>query len=167
MNAPSKTGSDAVAAWDVLIKEIDETLCRVQRKRRSARRWSQAVFISQVCLIFLTTVLLGIKWGGRDITLANLALITSAGATLMSTIGGYFNFRDRWLEHTRTVGSLRALRGDAELSRLQAKGVVEPEPVEELRNRLREVLGMSMQRWISIKELKPPVTTLSSPTDKT
>jgi hypothetical protein len=139
-----------------LIAEIEDTLSRIQQKRTAVRKRSAAVFLSQVVLIFLTTVLLGLKWSAHAVVLTNIALVTSAGATLMSTIAGYFNYRDRWLEHTRTVGELRGLLGDAKSARLVATGKPEPGPVAELRLRLRRILGESMQRWVEIKYVEPP-----------
>lgn len=146
---------------DHVIVEIEETLSRLQAKRKAAQRRARFVFLTQVVLIFLTTVLLGLSFPGFDQALANAALVTSAGATLTATIAGYFNFRDRWVEHTQTVSQLHGLLGDARALRLNPNGTREQEPATQLRQRLRRVLDESTQRWVGIKYVEPAVPSTS------
>lgn len=140
---------------DRLIAEIQDTLGRVQAKRKSAQKRARSVFLAQVLLIFLTTVLLGLRWPENETALNNAALVTSAGATLVATISGYFNYRDRWVEHTRMASELRGLLGDANALKLTLSGVPEQQSTAELRMRLRRLLDQSTQRWVEIKHVEP------------
>ena len=138
-------------ALTTLEDEVADTLKRTKEKRFRARRNSRNIFLAQASLVFAATICLGISWPAISLGLKNAALIFNSGAALAATISGYYNFRDRWIQHTRTEGELRALQGDLRIyrERSSAEQPVAPE-IEDYRSRLRLILGESMQKWVGI-----------------
>jgi hypothetical protein len=140
-----------------LEKEIADTLSRLQKKRHSAQRNSRNLFLAQAFLVFTATVCLGLAWPAMELALRNAALVFNTAATLTATIAGYFNFRDRWIQHSKTVGELRALQGDLRLFHHNIEGgsPIPPE-LDDYRHRMRAILGESMEKWMAISAAPPP-----------
>jgi hypothetical protein len=93
----------------------------------------------------MTTVLIGMsKTFADQAWLSALALVTSAGITVLSAWDGFFRHRDLWVEKTDSWMSLQNLQSNLQFAKLKTGGSFSPEQVDDFDKRFDRIV---MAEW--------------------
>src|SRR5262245_41007922 len=120
---------------------------RVEKNRRQA---FLAKFLVAV-LGALTTILLGLKsnplFADQDNWFSAVALVLSAGTTVIATWDAFFDHRWLWIRYTSTLVSLYSISDDLEYAAANTNSMPKAE-LDGLYGRLQEALKDTNAAWV-------------------
>jgi hypothetical protein len=132
---------------EFLSKALSEQINSFDLKRKGNRRKALYFKLTVTGLGGITTILLGLQVSGYEPVLRNLALVCSAGVTLLNTWDTFFNHRGLWTRYTATYTELRAIKSDLEYLRQGGDTSFAESKVDQLYDRFQGALNETNAWW--------------------
>lgn len=142
---------------DFLIIHIDERITGFTKRRNDNKHKAQNFHVLVTFLGTLGTVVLGLDFVKYDClsflqdNTKNIALIISAGVTVVSAYNMFFDHKGLWVNYTTTRNDLYALKFDIDFY-LQGNKELEINTVIQFKDRYNDILDRANQKWSKIRE---------------
>jgi hypothetical protein len=135
-----------------LLAQIDTLIAFFEHRRSKLRRWDRTLFLLQAILTFLTTLAAGLHITGQEVTLKEVALVTSSLASLVALAAGRFAYREQWIAYTETSSNLHAIRSRIQLLMSLAEAGQRPkltaDEIVTLHAEMQAILNRVDDRWL-------------------
>ena len=137
---------------DFLLAQIDDRI-RGFTKRRNNNKYKARNFHILVTLLgAIATVVLGLdlmKYEGMSFfqdNSKNIALIITAGVTVVSAYNTFFDHKGLWVNYTVARNDFYSLRFDIDFY-LKGNKKIDPDRILQFKDRYNEVLDRTNQKW--------------------
>jgi hypothetical protein len=129
----------------VLKKEIQTWEIKILERRSYYRNRSYSLYLSIAIASAVTTILLGLKIDRLMEASRIIALIFSAGVTVLTAVSVFFNYKDLWIANDTAIFKLGRISFD--ISMAEANNSIDADLIKEFRNRLEGILQDLNNTW--------------------
>lgn len=134
--------------------EVDRQIEAFRKRRAEYKRKSTRAKVAVVVLAALSTVLVGLQgigeWG--RVWIQNLALLSTALVTLVTSLEMFFNHQALYVRYTGTTVQLYMLRAQLQYLLSKSHGVGRPEDLDQIYARLTEILEQTSSEWLAARK---------------
>ena len=139
---------------------INQEIQGFDSSRQFYRRGFFYFTLGTAILSAMTTVLIGMsKIYSSQAWMSALALVTSAGITVISAWDGFFRHKDLWVQKTDSWMSLQNLQSNLQFAKLKAGGSLSSEQVDEFFKRFEKIVMAEHELWKSVRSTQSTVKT--------
>ena len=139
---------------------INQEIQGFDSSRQFYRRGFFYFTLGTAILSAMTTVLIGMsKIYSSQAWMSALALVTSAGITVISAWDGFFRHKDLWVQKTDSWMSLQNLQSNLQFAKLKAGGSLSSEQVDEFFKRFEKIVMAEHELWKRVRSTQSTVKT--------
>lgn len=121
------------------------------KDRERHKRTALWIKLSTAILAALATILLGWQEPTVPKLLQNIALVLNAVISVLAAYEVFFEPRKLWIRETLVLSTLKDIQRDLEFEHA-TPAVISDQKIEELKNRMDNVLKQSLNEWLSDKK---------------
>ena len=141
-------GQETLPPLKLIEKEIQERIDSFKQKVEFNRKWANWTILFTASLSATTTVLIGLNQSSNNLKiLSAIALITSAGITVVNAWDGVYQYRRRWVQSNDTLMKLYELRFDIEYAKNRSGDNLSSEAVDQFKKRYQDILRETNEGW--------------------
>lgn len=142
---------------DFVERLIAEEIQGFDSSRQFYRRGFFRFTLGTAILSAMTTVLIGMsKTFADQAWLSALALVTSAGITVLSAWDGFFRHRDLWVQKTDSWMSLQNLQSNLQFAKLKTGGSLSADQVDDFYKRFDRIVMAEHELWKKVRGTQAP-----------
>jgi len=147
-----------VSKASYLLEQLEDRIKSFQKRRERNRLFAFRLVISGTILSASTTVLLGVTGlsEGVALVLKNIALLTSATVTIISTWEAFFDHKGLWIRYTRTRAQLLAVKTRLQYKLSDTNGAIPDADLDKLFDQYQSILDETNDSWLQLRKDKSP-----------
>src|SRR6478672_7540003 len=131
--------------------EIETQIEGFDNSRKFYRRGLFYSTVSTASLSALTTVLIGADKALKLGWLSVVALLTSAGVTVVAAWDGFFRYRELWIQKTDAWMQLSKLQSNIKFAKVSKGEVLADDEVEKFYRRFEDILMGEHESWKKVR----------------
>jgi hypothetical protein len=148
---------------DFVERLIAEEIQGFDSSRQFYRRGYFRFTLGTATLSAMTTVLIGLSRTFAEQTwLSALALVTSAGITVLGAWDGFFRHRDLWVQKTDSWMALQSLQSNLQFAKLKTGGSLSAEQIDDFYKRFDRIVMAEHELWKKVRGTQAPTVKAKS-----